>query len=90
MTGSRHIVTAKMLHDILLQTKCSNLKMLLKHNVTNTVCYRQKMLLPEWYSYKKTYLHLIWYIYIYTQEWQLPVVQNVIMKMRIAETEMKM
>ena len=28
--------------------------------------------------------------YIYTQEWLLPVVQNVIMKMRIAETEMKM
>ena len=37
--GSRQIVTAKMLHDILLQNKCYNLQKLLK-KVTNTICYR--------------------------------------------------
>ena len=46
-SGARHTVTAKMLHDTLLQKQCYNLKMLLKNNVTNTVLLQTKMLLPE-------------------------------------------
>ena len=36
-----------MLHDILLQKKFYKLKMLLKNNVTNTVCYRKKMKITD-------------------------------------------
>ena len=77
-----------MLHDILLQTKCYNLKMLLKHNVINTVCYRQKNVTARMIQLQKKFIFILFDIY--TGMAAIPVVQNVIMKMRIAETEKKM